>query len=92
MQMAKATNNRSFAKWAFDGLASYGFVVVLLSFLLLLTLLGTLEQAEYGLFAVQKKYFDSLFLVHKLFGLIPIPLPGVYLLLALLHGKGVIYD
>jgi hypothetical protein len=84
MQMAKATNNRSFAKWAFDGLASYGFVVVLLSFLLLLTLLGTLEQAEYGLFAVQKKYFDSLFLVHKLFGLIPIPLPGVYLLLALL--------
>ncbi len=68
----------------FDFLASYGFAVVLLALLLVLTLLGTLEQAEYGLYAVQKKYFDSLFLVHDLFDVVPIPLPGVYLLLALL--------
>ena len=42
------------------------------------------EQVEHGLYAVQKKYFDSLFLVHRLFGRIPILLPGVYLLMALL--------
>lgn len=63
--------------------ASYGLAVVILSFLLLLTLLGTLEQGEHGLYAVQRKYFDSVFLVHHLYG-IPIPLPGVYLLLSIL--------
>lgn len=68
----------------FSILASYGFAVIILAFLLILTLFGTLEQAEYGLYAVQQKYFDSLFLVHSLFGVIPIPLPGVYLLLTLL--------
>ncbi|MDA0991662.1 MAG: cytochrome c biogenesis protein ResB, partial [Verrucomicrobia bacterium] len=40
--------------------------------------------AEHGLFIVQKKYFDSLFLIHRLFGFIPIPLPGVTLLMGLL--------
>lgn len=64
--------------------ASYGFAVVILFFLLLLTLFGTLEQVNVGLFEAQKKYFESLFLVHYLFDVIPIPLPGVYLLLVLL--------
>jgi hypothetical protein len=83
------------------GLGSFGFAVVLLLFLLVLTWLGTLEQVELGLYETQKKYFDSMWLVHwteklafkwpwsdaePLFRLpsIPIPLPGVYLLLALL--------
>ena len=65
-------------------LASYGFAVVILSFMLILTFLGTLEQVDHGLYAVQKKYFDSLFLVHHFFGKLPILLPGVYLLMALL--------
>ena len=86
----------------FRTIGSFGFAVVLLLFLLLLTWLGTLEQVEFGLYDVQKKYFDSLFLVHEvgplafrfpwadspepLFRLpaLPLPLPGVYLLLALL--------
>ncbi|MCE9616575.1 MAG: cytochrome c biogenesis protein ResB [Lentisphaerae bacterium] len=65
-------------------LASYGLCIVLLCFLLLLTLLGTLEQAEVGLFAAQEKYFNSAFLIHRFFDLVPVPLPGVYLLLVLL--------
>ncbi len=68
----------------FQILASYGFAVVILFFLLLLTLFGTLEQVNVGLFEAQKKYFESVFLVHYLFDVIPIPLPGVYLLLSLL--------
>jgi hypothetical protein len=56
---------------------------VLLAFLGLLTWLGTLEQTQTGLYEVQKKYFESLILVHHI-GSVPVPLPGVYLLMALL--------
>jgi hypothetical protein len=70
-------------KKLFNFLASYGFAVVLLIFLTILTLFGTLEQASSSLYDVQNKYFNSFFLTHDLFG-IPIPLPGVYLLSALL--------
>jgi hypothetical protein len=65
-------------------LSSFGLACVVLLFLLLLTFLGTLEQVDSGLFDVQKKYFESLFLVHDFFGVVPIPLPGVYLLLTIL--------
>jgi len=73
----------------FDFFASYGFAIVVMSLLLLLTLFGTLEQVEHGLYQVQKKYFESFYLIHyfgpiPFIGAIPIPLPGVYLLLVLL--------
>lgn len=74
----------AFGQKLFRFCASYGFAVVILFFLLLLTLFGTLEQVNVGLFEAQKKYFESVFLVHYLFDVIPIPLPGVYLLLVLL--------
>ena len=80
-------------------LSSFGFAAILLVFLMLLTWLGTLEQVQHGLFETQKKYFESIFLVHW-FEMrlpwfadgsfewtrlsIPLPLPGVYLLLSLL--------
>ena len=71
----------------FNGLlgffSSYGLAAVLFLFLLLLTYLGTLEQIEHGLYATQKKYFESLMVVHH-FGKLPVVLPGVYLLLILL--------
>ncbi|MBI3272936.1 MAG: cytochrome c biogenesis protein ResB [Planctomycetes bacterium] len=67
----------------FDLLASYGFAVVLLSFLLLLTFLGTLEQGRRSLFEVQTRYFESLLVLHDFLG-VTVPLPGVYLLLFLL--------
>ncbi|MDZ4859262.1 MAG: cytochrome c biogenesis protein ResB [Candidatus Hydrogenedentes bacterium] len=67
----------------FRFLSSYGFACVIFVFLLLLTFLGTMEQVDHGLYEVQKKYFESVFLVHWLFDVVPIPLPGVYLLLTL---------
>lgn len=70
--------------WTIDFLSSYLFAVILLLFLLLLTYRGTIQQKELGLFAVQAKYFDSLFLVDWWWGKIPVVLPGVYLLLVLL--------
>ena len=54
---------------------SYATACVLLIFLFLLTLFGTLEQVDHGLYAVQKKYFESFFVVHEFAG-VPLPLPG----------------
>ncbi len=45
-------------------IGSFGIAVVLLVLLLVLTWLGTLEQGELGLYETQKKYFESLLLVH----------------------------
>ena len=89
----------NFLKRLFALLSSFGFAAILLVFLTLLTWLGTLEQVEHGLFETQRKYFESVFLVHR-FDLrlpwfsdgsfdwthvsLPLPLPGVYLLLSLL--------
>ena len=64
-------------------LSSLGLSCTLLVLLGLLTWLGTLEQVEYGLFEVQKKYFESLFLWHDV-GDFAIPLPGAGLVLGLL--------
>lgn len=69
---------------AFRFSASYAVSIVLLFLLLLLTFFGTVEQVETGIHAAQQKYFESLFLVHDLFGVLPLPLPGAYLLLVLL--------
>ncbi len=42
-------------------LSSFGLATTVLALLLLITLLGTLEQAEYGLVASQARYFESVF-------------------------------
>ncbi len=68
----------------FRFLASYGLSCVLFLLLLLLTYLGTVEQVDHGLYATQKKYFESIFLVHWALGNLPIPLPGAYLLMVVL--------
>lgn len=64
-------------------LSSLGLSCTLLILLAILTWLGTLEQQHTGLFEVQRKYFESLFLVHYA-GSIPIPLPGAALVMAVL--------
>ena len=64
-------------------LSSMGLSCVLVLLLALLTWLGTLEQVNTGLYEVQKKYFESFFLVHRA-GPVPIPLPGANLVLCLL--------
>lgn len=71
-------------KKTFNFLASYGLACVLFILLFLLTFLGTLYQVDHGLFAAQKKYFESIVLVHQAFGFLPIPLPGGYLVMSLL--------
>jgi len=58
----------------------------LLLMLGLLTWLGTLEQVHTGLFDVQKKYFESLFLIHWA-GPVPVPLPGAYLVMLVLFAN-----
>ncbi|MBV6498836.1 MAG: hypothetical protein CJBNEKGG_01066 [Prosthecobacter sp.] len=71
----------------FDLLSSYGLAIIVLSFLLIDTYLGTLSQKDIGLLDSQAKYFESWFLIHdvNLGGmLLPIPLPGGALLMVLL--------
>lgn len=71
----------------FDLLSSYGLAVIVLSFLLIDTYLGTLSQKDIGLLDSQAKYFESWFLIHdmSLGGmLLPVPLPGGALLMVLL--------
>lgn len=81
--MNQLITRTSIPRKVFAFLASFGLAVVVLSFLLLLTWLGTLEQTKMGLYDVQKKYFDSLFCFYEL-GPLKVPLPGVYLLLGIL--------
>ena len=64
--------------------SSMKLATVILFFLFILTWLGTLEQIDNGLYDTQKKYFNSLGLVHMAYGVIPVPLPGGKLLLSLL--------
>ena len=52
----------------FRFLSSYGLSIILLFLLLVLTYLGTWEQTTTGIYKVQKKYFESIFLVHYAFG------------------------
>lgn len=78
-----STPEKSVAAKVFDVLASMGLSITLLAFLLLLTVLGTLEQTTTSLFEVQRRYFESAFVIHHFWG-VPVPLPGVYLLLVLL--------
>jgi len=68
-------------KKASNFIASYKLSCVLFLLLLLLTYLGTLYQVENGLYQSQKKYFESMLLIHWAYGVIPVPLPGGYLLM-----------
>lgn len=82
-----STTSNHFASRVFSIFASYGLAIVVLSFLLLITFLGTLSQKDMGLLDSQRIYFDSWFLIHdfKVGGMVlPIPLPGGGLLMVLL--------
>lgn len=76
--------------------SSYWLAMVVLIFMTLITLFGTLYQVDHGLFAAKQKYFHSWFLLHYLrdgmplppslewIGTIPLPMPGGFLLMLLL--------
>jgi hypothetical protein len=74
---------KSFLEKAFAALSSFALAIVVLAFLFLLTVIGTLEQTHSSLFEVQQRYFESAFVIHHVMG-VPVPLPGVYLLLVVL--------
>lgn len=67
-------------------LSSLGLSCSLITMLALLTWLGTLEQVDHGLYDVQKKYFESFFLIHQA-GPFPIPLPGANFVMCVLGGN-----
>lgn len=77
---------RSIGRAIYDLLASYGLATVLLALLLIITFFGTLEQVEHGLFASQKKYFESWLITQVDLGdlHIPVLLPGGFLVMVLL--------
>jgi hypothetical protein len=70
-------------RWLFDTLSSLGLSALLVLLLALLTWLGTLEQVNTGLYEVQKRYFESIFVTHRV-GAFALPLPGGGLVLVLL--------
>lgn len=85
--MSTPSKSASLPARVFAFLSSYGLAVVVLSFLLLITYLGTISQKDLGLLDSQRKYFDSWWLIHD-FTLgrmvVPLPLPGGGLLMVLL--------
>jgi cytochrome c biogenesis protein ResB len=82
----------------FSFFASFGLATVVLTLLLVITVLGTLEQVEHGLFESQAKYFESFFItsidlacclraMHIPYAgawNLPILMPGGYLLMLIL--------
>ena len=68
----------------FRFLASYALSVLLLTLLLVLVFIGTIEQVRVGLYPAQQRYFESFIAVFPLFGSFPLPLPGGYLLITLI--------
>ena len=49
----------SFSSRIIKALSSFGLATTVLTLLLLVTYLGTLEQLEHGLYDSQRKYFES---------------------------------
>lgn len=82
-----ATPSKSIPAQIFSFFASFGLATIVLIFLLIITLLGTLSQKDIGLLDSQRLYFDSWWVWHDFkIGsmLIPMLLPGGMLLMTVL--------
>ena len=66
-------------KWLIEEISHARFFALMCLWLSVLLILGTLSQAELGLYMAQKKYFESLFFYWG-----PVPLPGGGLVLILI--------
>jgi hypothetical protein len=86
MAASSPSTPKSFPAKVFAFFCSFGLATVVLSLLLIITLLGTLEQVEHGLFESQKKYFESMIVTNIDLGSwkMPILLPGGFLLMIVL--------
>jgi fumarate reductase subunit D len=67
----------------FSFLASFGLTILLLIFMFIVILWGTLYQVDHGLYAAQQKFFDSKIVLADL-GPLKVPLPGAYTLMVVL--------
>lgn len=76
-------NAKEFGWLLLNWISSLGLASALLIYLTLLTLFGTLNQMEDGLYDSVSKYFSGFFFYDKLFGM-PLVLPGAYLILTIL--------
>lgn len=76
-------NLKEFGWMLLNWISSLWLASALLIILTVLTLFGTLNQMEDGLYDSVSKYFSSFFFYDKLLGM-PIVLPGAYLILAIL--------
>lgn len=65
---------------------SFKLATVVLIFMTVVTLLGTLGQVEHGLHAAKQKYFHSWFFIEK-FGGVPLLFPGGLLLMIVLFAN-----
>lgn len=74
---------RNWPRIIFRFFTSFKLATVVLVFMTLVTLLGTLGQVDHGLHAAKEKYFHSFWFFDKIFG-IPVLLPGGLLLMILL--------
>ncbi|QIF04024.1 cytochrome c biogenesis protein ResB [Roseimicrobium sp. ORNL1] len=84
----------SFPSRVFNIFASFGFAVVVLTLLLLMTFLGTLEQLEHGLYESQRKYFESWYIynidIDCCLRAMQIPYEGEWVLPIFLPGGGLL--
>lgn len=91
---ATAPKAPSIFRKVFDIFASFGFAVVVLTLLLIMTYLGTLEQLEHGLYDSQRKYFESWFItnidIDCCLRAMHIPYDGELVLPILLPGGGLL--
>lgn len=74
---------KTLLKKLFAFFSSFGLAASIFIFFFFLILFGTLYQVDNGLFEAQQKYFNSMYVIHHI-GPIAFPLPGGYLLTALL--------
>jgi len=70
-------------RWLFRFFTSFKLATVVLVLMTIVTLFGTIDQVDNGLYAAKTKYFHSWFLIHQL-GPVPLLLPGGLLLMSIL--------
>lgn len=70
------TPARPLANRVLRGLGSFHLSVGIFAAMFLVVLVGTLQQRTMSLYDVQRTYFESVVFTVKLFGVVPLPLPG----------------
>lgn len=70
------TSSRPLATRVLRALGSFHLSVAIFTCMFVVVLVGTLQQRTMSLYDVQRTYFESVVFTVKLFGVVPLPLPG----------------